>query len=108
VSDKHEVTLSASAERDLAKLAELTRGEVRRFLDGKLRDDPRKAGTPIPGEQVGMYEAATRTWRLLYRVDANTRTVRVMVIGPRGSRTRIVPSVGPTGTTGTAAGWRRI
>ncbi|MCK9875395.1 type II toxin-antitoxin system RelE/ParE family toxin [Frankia sp. AgPm24] len=105
MSDKHEVTLSASAERDLAKLAELTRAEVRSFLDGKLRDDPRKAGTPIPGEQVGMFEATTRTWRVLYRVDANTQTVRVMVIGPRGARTRVVPTVGRTGT---AAGWRRI
>ncbi|CAO5187986.1 mRNA interferase RelE/StbE [Frankia sp. AiPs1] len=107
MSDKHEVTLSASAERDLAKLAELTRSEVRSFLDGKLRDDPHKAGTPMPGEQqqVGMFEATARTWRVLYRVDANTRTVRVMVIGPRGSRTRLVPQVGRTGT---AAGWRRI
>lgn len=105
MSDKHEVTLSTSAERDLAKLAELTRSEVRSFLDGKLRDDPRKAGVPIPGEQVGMFEATARTWRVLYRVDANTRTVRVMVIGPRGSRTRIVP---PVGRPGTAAGWRRI
>ncbi|SNQ46185.1 Cytotoxic translational repressor of toxin-antitoxin stability system [Frankia canadensis] len=102
---KHEVTLSTSAERDLAKLAELTRSEVRGFLDGKLRDDPLKAGTPMPGEQVGMFEAITRTWRVLYRVDANTRTVRVMVIAPRGSRTRIIPSAG---SSGTAAGWRRI
>ncbi len=105
MSDKHEVTLSASAERDLAKLAELTRGEVRQFLDGKLRDDPRKAGTPIPGEQVGMHEASGPAWRILYRIDANTRTVRVMVVAPRGSRTRIVPTIGKTSP---ATGWRRI
>jgi mRNA interferase RelE/StbE len=105
VSDKHEVTLSPSAERDLEKLAELTRGEVRRFLDGKLRDDPHKAGTPIPGEQVGMHETSERTWRIIYRIDANTRTVRVMVVAPRGARSRIVPT---GGTRAPAAGWRRI
>lgn len=105
MSDKHEVTLSPSAERDLEKLAELTRGEVRQFLDGKLREDPRKAGVPIPGEQVGMHEASGRAWRIIYRIDANTTTVRVMLVAPRGARTRIVPTVGRKAP---AAGWRRI
>ncbi|WP_462187969.1 MULTISPECIES: type II toxin-antitoxin system RelE family toxin [unclassified Frankia] len=105
MSDKHEVTLSASAERDLSKLAELTRGEVRRFLDGALRDDPRKAGTPIPGEQVGMHEASGRTWRILYRIDANTCSVRVMVVAPRGARSRVVPTIG---NARPATGWRRV
>ncbi|EFC81041.1 cytotoxic translational repressor of toxin-antitoxin stability system [Frankia sp. R43] len=88
--NKHEVTLSSSAERDLAKLPELLGAEVRRFLDGPLRNDPRKAGTPLVGEQqVGMFEAAARSWRMLYRVDANTRTVRVMVVGRRQSPSRL-------------------
>ncbi|MCK9901210.1 MULTISPECIES: type II toxin-antitoxin system RelE family toxin [Parafrankia] len=90
MSDKHEVTLSASAERDLAKLPELLGAEVRRFLDGPLRNDPRKAGAPLVGEQqVGMFEAAARGWRMLYRVDANTRTVRVMLVGRRQNAPRL-------------------
>jgi len=96
MSDRHEVTLSPSAERDLAKLPELTGNEVRRFLNGPLRNDPRKAGTPLPGEQqVLMFEASGRGWRMLYRVDANTRTVRVMVVGQRQRGTRL--PFGPTG-----------
>ncbi|CAI7979839.1 type II toxin-antitoxin system RelE/ParE family toxin [Frankia sp. Mgl5] len=90
MSDKHEVTLSPSAERDLAKLPELLSAEVRRFLDGPLRNDPRKAGTPLAGEsQVGMFEATGRGWRVLYRVDANTRTVRVMIVGRRHTPSRL-------------------
>ena len=89
MSDRHEVTLSASAERDLEKLPQLIGNDVRRFLNGPLRNDPRKAGTPLPGEQVMMFEASGRGWRILYRVDANTRTVRVMVVGQRQTRSRL-------------------
>ena len=89
MSDRHEVTLSASAERDLEKLPQLIGNDVRRFLNGPLRNDPRKAGTPLPGEQVMMFEASGRGWRILYRVDANTRTVRGMVVGQRQTRSRL-------------------
>jgi mRNA interferase RelE/StbE len=83
VSGKHEVVLSASAERDLARLPDRTGEDVRRFLAGPLRNDPRKAGSPLPGEQVAMFEASGPDWRVLYRVDANTRTVHVMLIAHR-------------------------
>jgi mRNA-degrading endonuclease RelE of RelBE toxin-antitoxin system len=83
MSDRYEVVLSASAERDLARLPELTASDVRRFLDGPLRRDPHKAGTPLSEQQATMLEATDKAWRILYRVDANTRTVRVMVVGHR-------------------------
>jgi mRNA-degrading endonuclease RelE of RelBE toxin-antitoxin system len=86
VSDRHEVSLSASAERDIERLPAQVGNEVRRFLSGPLRNDPRKAGTPLTGNQATMFEAKGNHWRVLYQVDANTHTVRVMVVAHRRSR----------------------
>ncbi len=88
MSDRHEVSLSASAERDLERLPDRVGSEVRRFLSGPLRNDPRKAGTLMTGNQGTMFEANGNHWRVLYQVDANTRTVRVMVVAHRRSRER--------------------
>jgi mRNA-degrading endonuclease RelE of RelBE toxin-antitoxin system len=90
VSDRHEVTVAASAERDMERLPDRVGDEVRRFLSGPLRNDPRKAGTPLASDPTTMFEANGARWRVLYRVDANTRTVRVMVVAHRrpGERDR--------------------
>ncbi|WP_239340258.1 type II toxin-antitoxin system RelE/ParE family toxin [Frankia sp. CiP3] len=88
MSTRHEVTVSASAERDLERLPDRTAGEIRRFFHGPLRNDPRKAGTPLPESRSTMWEAAGPAWRILYQVDANTLTVRVMVVAKRGDQNR--------------------
>ncbi len=88
VSTRHEVTVSASAERDLQRLPDRTAGEIRRFLNGPLRNDPRKAGTPLPESRSTMWEATGPSWRILYQVDANTLSVRVMVVAQRRDPTR--------------------
>jgi mRNA-degrading endonuclease RelE of RelBE toxin-antitoxin system len=86
VSDRHEVVVATSAERDLERLPDRVGNEVRRFLAGPLRNDPRKAGTPLAADPATMFEAKGPHWRVLYKVDANTRTVRVMVVGHRRER----------------------
>lgn len=94
MSEKFQVVLAASAERDLDRLPPLTAADVRRFVNGPLRRDPYRAGAPLgspadqdrrkpPPTSTTMYEASEHSWRLLYRVDANTRTVQVMVVGHR-------------------------
>ncbi|WP_322761069.1 type II toxin-antitoxin system RelE/ParE family toxin [Frankia sp. Cr2] len=88
MSTRHEVIVSASAERDLQRLPEKTAGEIRRFFNGPLRNDPRKAGTPLSQARSSMWEAAGPAWRILYQVDANTLTVRVMVVAQRGNQSR--------------------
>jgi mRNA-degrading endonuclease RelE of RelBE toxin-antitoxin system len=110
VSDKYRLVLAPSAERDLERLPEITALDVKRFLDGQLLKDPYKAGKPL-GAQDGkdsrsagqegatpsatMFEAAEHSWRILYRVDANTRTIRVMVVGHRPKPVRRLTDPGP-------------
>nr|WP_131747089.1 type II toxin-antitoxin system RelE/ParE family toxin [Frankia sp. Cppng1_Ct_nod] len=88
MSTRHEVIVSASAERDLERLPDRTAGEIRRFLTGPLRNDPRKAGNPLPESRSTMWEASGSEWRILYQVDANTLTVRVMVVAKRRDQGR--------------------
>ncbi|AEH09894.1 MULTISPECIES: type II toxin-antitoxin system RelE family toxin [Protofrankia] len=83
MSPRHEVTVAASAERDLQRLPDRTAGEIRRFLGGPLRNDPRRAGTPLSESRSTMWEATGPSWRILYQVDANTLSVRVMVVAHR-------------------------
>ena len=85
--------MATSAERDLERLPSRVGDEVRRFLRGPLRNDPRNAGAPLAGAQPAtMFEATGSSWRVLYRVDANTRTVRVMVVAHRAGGHRPAPS----------------
>ncbi|WP_322750350.1 MULTISPECIES: type II toxin-antitoxin system RelE family toxin [unclassified Frankia] len=88
MSTRHEVTVSASAERDLQRLPDKTAGEIRRFLNGPLRNDPRKAGTPLSQARSTMWEATGPAWRILYQVDANTLTIRIMVVAQRSESGR--------------------
>jgi len=100
VSEKYRLVLAPSAERDLDRLPELITVDVKRFLNGPLLKDPYQAGKPLGAQEettknarsagregatpsATMFEAAEHSWRILYRVDANTRTVRVMVVGHR-------------------------
>ncbi|MBL7499821.1 type II toxin-antitoxin system RelE/ParE family toxin [Frankia sp. CNm7] len=107
MSEKYQLVIAPSAQKDLERLPELIAVDVRRFLNGPLRNDPYKAGKPL-GEQnvktrgregevpsATMFEAAEHSWRVLYRVDANTRTIRVMVVGHRPRVVRRLTDPGP-------------
>ncbi|WP_007510401.1 type II toxin-antitoxin system RelE family toxin [Pseudofrankia saprophytica] len=98
MSEKYRLVLAPSAERDLERLPELIAADVKRFLNGPLLKEPYKAGKPLGGQDTQdarsagregatpsatMLEASEHSWRVLYRVDANTHTIRVMVVGHR-------------------------
>jgi mRNA interferase RelE/StbE len=83
VGGRHEVVVTASAERDIDRLPERSSDAVRKFFKGPLRNNPRKAGAPLAGERRTMFEALGPDWRVLYQIDANTSSVKVMVVAPR-------------------------
>jgi mRNA interferase RelE/StbE len=83
VNSRHDVSLAASAERDLDRLPDDLVKPVQRFLDGPLRNNPRKAGQPLEGPRIGMHEALGPGWRVLYQIDDEKLTVRVVVIARR-------------------------
>jgi mRNA interferase RelE/StbE len=83
VNGRHDVSLAVSAERDLDRLPDDLVRPVRRFLDGPLRDNPRRAGQPLDGPRTGMHEALGTGWRVLYQVDDDKHAVRVVVIARR-------------------------
>nr|MDT0664882.1 hypothetical protein [Micromonospora sp. DSM 115978] len=91
MGDKHEVTVAASAERDLERLPARVGDEVRAEPGGR-RPLLGKQPTDVGVQQATMFEATGSAWRVLYRVDANTRTVRVMVVAHRAGGHRPAPS----------------
>ena len=54
------------------------------FLDGPLRDNPRRVGHPLRAPIAGYWSARRGTYRIRYRIDEERRLVLVLDIAGRG------------------------
>ena len=83
MADAFAVEWSASAQRDLAKLAEKIATAVVEFIYGGLADSPRRVGHELTLELAGLHSARRGDFRVIYRIDDDDRRVIIVNIDHR-------------------------
>ncbi len=82
---RYELRLSRAARRALTEtLPEQVAVAVWEFLDGPLRDNPRRVGKALRFQLAGFYAARRGQYRVIYRIDDSTVVVEVVRISHRG------------------------
>jgi mRNA interferase RelE/StbE len=85
VSDRYELRIAPPARRALERGLPLKIAMAAwEFLDGPLRDNPRRVGHPLPAPFAGYWSARRGTYRIHYRIDEERRLVLVLDIAGRG------------------------
>jgi mRNA-degrading endonuclease RelE of RelBE toxin-antitoxin system len=64
-----ELTVAASAERQLARLPDRIATAIVEFLLGPLRENPRRVGHPRQRELTGLWSARRGAYRVAYEID---------------------------------------
>jgi mRNA interferase RelE/StbE len=85
VSDRYELRIAPPARRALEHgLPVKIAMAAWEFLDGPLRDNPRRVGHPLRAPFAGYWSARRGTYRVRYRIDEERRLVLVLDIAGRG------------------------
>jgi mRNA interferase RelE/StbE len=85
VSDRYELRIAPPARRALEQGLQLKIAiAAREFLDGPLRDNPRRVAHPLRAPFAGYWSARRGTYRIRYRIDEERRLVLVLDIAGRG------------------------
>jgi mRNA-degrading endonuclease RelE of RelBE toxin-antitoxin system len=83
VSRRHEIRVSARAERDLARLPEKVAAACLEFIFGPLSDQPYRLGGALGGQLSGLRSARRGSYRVIYGVDDSRRRVDIVHIDHR-------------------------
>jgi mRNA interferase RelE/StbE len=82
---RYETRLSRAARRALAEtLPEGVAAAAWEFVNGPLRDNPHRVGTPLRFELEGCYSARRGQYRVSYTIDEREVIVDVIKISHRG------------------------
>jgi mRNA interferase RelE/StbE len=85
VSNRYELRIAPPARRALERGLPLKIAMAAwEFLDGPLRDNPRRVGHPLRAPFAGYWSARRGTYRIGYRIDEERRLVLVLDIAGRG------------------------
>lgn len=80
------MVVAPAARRALAeKLPEAAATAAVEFIDGPLRDNPRRVGRELLRDLAGTWAARRGTYRVLYRLNDETHTVRVLLVEHRAT-----------------------
>ena len=77
------VRFTATARRDLHKLAPRVVSAVIEFAFGDLVREPRRVGKPLRRELAGFYSARRGPYRVLYRIDEDHSLVQIERVNHR-------------------------
>ena len=78
-----QLSVAASAERQLARLPAKVAVAVVEFMLGPLLDNPRQVGHPLQRELAGLWSARRGAYRLIYEIDDHDASVVVLLIDHR-------------------------
>ena len=85
MSDRYELRIAPPARRALEHGLPIKIAMAAwEFLDGPLRDNPRRVGHPLRAPVAGYWSARRGTYRIRYRIDEERRLVLVLDIAGRG------------------------
>lgn len=84
MSERYEIRLSPSAVRALEiELPEAVAAAAWEFIDGPLRDNPRRVGKPLREPLAPLYSARRGEYRVLYRIMDRVLLIDVVRITHR-------------------------
>jgi mRNA interferase RelE/StbE len=84
VSDRYELVIAPPARRALTHRLPLKIAMAAwAFVDGPLRDNPRRVGHALRAPFEGHWSARRGTYRVRYRIDEDKHAVIVLDIMPR-------------------------
>lgn len=78
-----ELRVTASAERQLARLPERVAAAVVEFMVGPLRVNPRRVSHPLQRELAGLWSARRGAYRVVYELDDERQWVTALRIDHR-------------------------
>jgi mRNA interferase RelE/StbE len=82
-STSFDLRVSASAERQIARLPEKVATAVVEFLLGPLRENPHRAGHELRRDLVGLWAARRGAYRVVYEIDHHGEVVTVLRVEHR-------------------------
>lgn len=79
--------IEETALRDLSKLGTSVAGEVREYLNTRIRRcaDPTRFGKPLRGSRHGLWRYRVRDWRIVCKLEKSVLTVVVIAVGHRST-----------------------
>lgn len=77
------LVVAASAERKLGQLPEKFAAAIVEFMLGPLLENPRKVGSPLQRDLLGLYSARRGSYRVVFQLDEIERKVLVLRIEHR-------------------------
>jgi mRNA-degrading endonuclease RelE of RelBE toxin-antitoxin system len=85
VTDGHpyQVTITATAARDLQHLPEKVAAACVEFIFGPLVENPRRLGKPLHGELAGLHSARRGDYRVIYSVADHDQRIAIIHIARR-------------------------
>lgn len=78
-----DLTIAASAERQLARLPGRVAPAIVEFLLGPLNENPHRVGHPLRRELSGLWSARRGAYRVIYEIDEHRHRVAVLRIDHR-------------------------
>lgn len=81
----HDLVLTATARKAMASLPEGVVAAVWEFMNGPLRENPRRVGKPLTRQLRGHYSARRGEYRVIYSIDDDRVLVTVVALGHRRS-----------------------
>jgi mRNA-degrading endonuclease RelE of RelBE toxin-antitoxin system len=82
-STRFDLRVSASAERQIARLPERVATAVVEFLLGPLRENPHRVGHELRRDLVGLWAARRGAYRVDYEIDHHGAVVTVLRVEHR-------------------------
>jgi mRNA-degrading endonuclease RelE of RelBE toxin-antitoxin system len=84
----HQITFSASAQRDLRRLPEKIATAAIEFIYGGLAENPHRVGRGLQLDLAEHYAARRGDYRIIYRIDDGAHTVLIVTIDHRADSYR--------------------
>jgi len=88
LSDRQDLVVSGSAERQLERLPERVAAAVVEFITAVLPEDPARVSKPLTGDLEGFRGSGRGDYRVIFWIDEETRTVVVVRVAHRADAYR--------------------
>ncbi|MPZ65129.1 MAG: type II toxin-antitoxin system RelE/ParE family toxin [Pseudonocardiaceae bacterium] len=85
MTDPYEVRVTARAVRDMRQLPEKIATACVEFVFRPLAVEPHRLGKPLTGQLKGLRSARRGSYRVIYRISADTSAIEIVHIDHRST-----------------------